>query len=256
MKAIMQDDRLIRYRCNICGTHNGRPRSELGRESDSCTKCHSTVRMRAMVHLVTRHLHGQGVVACEMPASRHTGLGLSDWVGYASVLQSKTGYTNTFYTRAPQLDITRPPAQRRESVDFIIASDVFEHVAPPVSAAFEGAAFLLRLGGLLAFSVPYLLEGPTREHFPELHDFRVEGKGDERRLLNRTQDGRLQTFTDLCFHGGEGATLEMRLFSLQGLRAMCRESGLGDPLVMEDVEEFGIVWLQPWSRAMFIRKPG
>lgn len=251
-----QPDELIDYTCNICGSRNRRWRSTLSREAASCDGCHSTVRMRAMVFLVTRHLHGPDMPLFRARPSEHVGLGLSDWAGYAGPLADKTGYLNTFYTREPQLDITKPPPERLGSADFIIATDVFEHVLPPAQAAFKGAAALLKPGGLLAFSVPYGFDEETVEHFPDLHDFRIEGRGEDRRLINRTRDGRTQTFEALCFHGGEGATLEMRLFSLPALRRECLEAGLLEPELLEEVPGHGIVWIEPWSRAMAIRKPG
>jgi hypothetical protein len=87
-----------------------------------------------------------------------------------------------------------------------------------------------------------------------LHDFRIEGQGVQRSLINRTVDGRTQTYKDLCFHGGEGATLEMRLFSLPSLKALCLSAGLEEPQTLAEVPAFGIVWLEPWSRVMAIYK--
>ena len=247
-------DKPLEFACNICGRLNRKARSALGREAPSCDRCESSVRMRAMVYLVTRHLHGADVTLPDMKPTEHVGIGLSDWLGYSRPLACKTRYQNTFYTRRPQLDITSPPAAQAGSLDFIISSDVFEHVVPPVDAAFRGAAQLLKPGGLLAFSVPHGLDGETVEHYPELHDFRIEGQGIHRSLINHTVDGRTQTYKDLCFHGGEGATLEMRLFSLPSLNAMCLSAGLEEPQTLAEVPAFGIVWLEPWSRVMAIHK--
>ena len=65
------------------------------------------------------------------------------------------------------------PSERAACYDFIIASDVFEHIAPPVSRAFVNARRLLKPGGVMIFSVPFSLEADTVERFPELFDYRL-----------------------------------------------------------------------------------
>ena len=53
-------------------------------------------------------------------------------------------------------------------------------------------------------------EDRLREHFPELHEFRIVPLGEANVLINRRRDGALEIRDDLVFHGGSGATLEMR----------------------------------------------
>ena len=36
-------------------------------------------------------------------------------------------------------------------------------------------------------------------------------------MINTTREGRIEEFEDLIFHGGEGETLEKRVFSLPDL---------------------------------------
>src|SRR5208337_5051049 len=79
---------------------------------------------------------------------------LSDWGGYAAPLALKYRYRNTFFHSEPKLDITNPPDSMRGSLDFLISSDVFEHVLPPVSKAFAGAFDVLKPGGHLILSAP------------------------------------------------------------------------------------------------------
>ena len=86
-----------------------------------------------------------------------------------------------------------------------------------MSRAFANARRLLKPHGIFIFSVPYSLDQETLEHFPDLHDYRLVEKDGAWRLENRTSDGRRQVFSDLVFHGGPGSTLEMRLFSRNGL---------------------------------------
>lgn len=61
--------------------------------------------------------------------------------------------------------------------------------------------------------MPYHHGEETREHYPNLHNFVVTKILDSNCLVNKTREGNLEIFQDPVFHGGEGATLEMRLFS-------------------------------------------
>jgi SAM-dependent methyltransferase len=185
-----------------------------------------------------------------------TGIGLSDAEAYASRLAARLSYRNTFFHTDPKLDIAAAPAELAARYDFIIASDVFEHVAPPVSRAFANARRLLKPGGVLVFSVPFTLDADTVEHFPELYDYRLVEVDGRWRLENRTADGRVQTFTELVFHGGPGTTLEMRIFSRAGLEREFAAAGFtATRFANEPYLPFGIVWPEPWSVPIVTRAP-
>ena len=114
----------------------------------------------SVVHALRRSF-GQGMSISEFPIRPDlTGIGLTD-CGYAPRLSSKLAYRNTFYDREPRLDITDPPTDLEGTLDFLISSDVFEHVPPPVERAFEGVFRLLKPGGVFVLTVPYLLQGET-----------------------------------------------------------------------------------------------
>jgi len=51
-------------------------------------------------------------------------------------------------------------------------------------------------------------------------------EGEKRVLVNRRSDGTVERFDDLCFHGGEGMTLEFRYFTRQGLIDCVQRAGL------------------------------
>ena len=242
----------IDFRCNICGSSNSIAFAALQREQPSCPQCGSTVRDRAMVHLLTSELLGRSVVLPDMPRPLDLrGIGLSDSTTYAESLSRKFAYTNTHFDAEPMLDIANVAPEHYALYDFIIASDVFEHVAPPVARAFTNARRLLKSGGVLIFSVPFMLAGDTIEHFPELHDYRLTELPEGWRLENRTADGRHQTFTDLVFHGGVGATLEMREFSLTSLEREFAAAGFSRMRVAGEVFlPHGIYWPKPWSVPM------
>lgn len=242
----------VSFRCNVCGAACRATPAALSREVPSCPKCGSTVRMRAIVHLLTSELFGRSIALPDLPLRRDlVGIGLSDSPRYAGPLAAKLGYINTFFHADPRLDIVNVPPDRVAEAAFIIASDVFEHVAPPVARAFTNARRLLQAGGVMIFSVPYSLAADTVEHFPELHDWRLVETAGRWQLANRTADGRHQLFTDLVFHGGPGTTLEMRLFSRAGLEREFAAAGFARMRVADDAcPEYGIVWPGPWSVPM------
>ncbi|HKW80227.1 MAG TPA: class I SAM-dependent methyltransferase [Casimicrobiaceae bacterium] len=242
----------VSFRCNVCGTACRVAPVALSREVPSCLGCGSTVRMRTTIHLLTTELFGRSIALPDLPPLRDLiGIGLSDAPAYAGPLAAKLGYTNTFFHAMPRLDIAAVPDDRAAEADFIVASDVFEHVAPPVARAFANARRLLKPRGVMIFSVPYSLDADTVEHFPELHDWRLVETEGRWRLENRTTDGRDQVFTDLVFHGGPGTTLEMRLFSRAGLEREFAAAGFARMRVADQAcPEFGIVWPEPWSVPM------
>jgi len=234
----------LRFRCNICGGICQAHMSLLSREQPSCPHCESTVRMRAMIHALSEALFGESLVLPEFPQRPDLkGFGMSDWDGYAKPLAEKLGYVNTFYHKEPRLDITNVAQEFIGSLDFLISTDVFEHVAPPVSQAFINARKLLKDNGVFIFSVPYKLQGETSEHFPELHDYRIETKNNTPVLINITSDGRRQEYRDLVFHGGPGDTLEMRVFSQNSLRQEFLQAGFAKiEIYATYCFEYGIYW--------------
>ncbi len=240
----------VPYRCNICGTGNAAPLDALTREAMTCAHCGSNVRFRAMVYLVTREVLGAPALLPSLRPRRDIrGLGLSDAEAYAGPLARKFDYENTYFHRSPRLDITAPVAPAREGrYDFLIASDVFEHVAPPVARAFANARRLLKPGGKFIFTVPFEHEGEPLEHFPELHDWTLSEQSGRWTLTNVTRDGRRQTFDDLTFHGGPGSTLEMRVFSRASVARAFTDAGFVRVRYADDAYlPFGIHWPEPWS---------
>lgn len=248
----------VRFQCNLCGSGNAVPPNRISREIPSCARCHSTVRLRGVAHLVVSEvLHVEQPLTDIAPQRHVRGIGLSDDLRYAPRLARIFDYENTYLDVEPTLDITAVPPARSGCYDFVTSSDVFEHVTPPVQRAFDGARALLKPGGVLILTVPFTLDAYTVEHFPELHDWRIERREGVPQLHNVTQDGRTQVFDDLVFHEGPGpagapcAALEMRVFSRAALERACREAGFARMrFVTEPCARFGIEWPEPFSIPM------
>lgn len=141
-------------------------------------------------------------------------------------------------------------------MDYVVCSEVLEHVPPPVERAVQACFELLEPGGLLVMTVPYSFEAETTEHYPRLADYAVVELGSERVLVNRTREGQFELYPNPIFHGGEGATLEMRLFALEPLLYLVRATGFVDVEVADEEEPgAGIVWVYPWSIPIVARRP-
>jgi SAM-dependent methyltransferase len=244
---------VISFTCNICGVRN--TVETIDWETPNCSGCGSNVRKRAIVYLLTRELFGESFILPDVPRiAAIKGIGLSDDLCYAVPLAGKFDYTNTYYDREPHLDITEPDPKLYGTYDFILSSDVFEHVPGPVERAFEQCFKLLKPEGFLCVTVPSSLDENTVEHYPDLYNYAIVPLGEEPVLVNRRKDGTLEIHDRLVFHGGHGATLELRLFSRKQLTEKLRNAGFSEVAFQDDaVEKFGIV-LQGWSRPLVARK--
>jgi len=241
---------IVVFACNICGTLCRAPMHALEREGSHCPACDCTMRYRAVVHHLSTALFGKSLCIDQFPASAQklSGIGLSDSPRYARRLAARLDYTNTYYHTEPRLDVLAPPREYLDRFRFIVSSDVLEHVAPPIDRAFANLHAMLVAGGTLVLTVPFAVDGDTVEHFPELHDYRIEQRAGGPVLVNRTIDGRVQEFDGPVFHGGPGSTLEMRLFSEGALLRHLHGAGFRDVRIhREPALACGIDWAHPWS---------
>jgi len=182
------------------------------------------------------------------------GLGTSDSHQYADRLAAVFDYRNTFYDRQPRFDLSNPP-EESNAYDFVVSSDVFEHVSPPHDQAFRNAYNMLKPNGVLVFTVPYEIE-ESAEHFPDLHEYGLAEVGDRFVLVNRTRAGATQVFENLTFHlSGTGKSLEMRVFSEKTLRDVLAGAGFSSvKIYAENYKPFGIVPAESWSLPIAARK--
>lgn len=196
------------FRCNLCGgdgiftgAHFVNP------ELPSCANCRSNVRFRWIVHRLSCELFGRSIALPDFPTVKAVrGIGLTDPAAIATVLAERFTYLNTYLTTDPRLDIRFDPSPIGE-LDFLVASEVFEHVAPPVMPAFQNAARLLKTSGILLFTTPWVWDGDPNTAIPELFDWTLRLDGGRYIVVNLTPDGREERFCDMAYDGGPGPSL-------------------------------------------------
>lgn len=237
-------EKFHQFVCNICGKTSNAPISIIkNRESASCTHCGSNRRFRTLMAALSIELFGKVISLVNFEVSKNlVGIGMSDNEIYAKQLKEKFDYKNTYYHKSPILDIVNISDNFREIADFIISSDVFEHVPPPVDVAFRNLYQMLKQDGFCIFSVPYKKHGDTIEHYPDLYNYEIiENKGTVI-LANTTNNGERQIFKSPIFHGGDGSTLEMRVFSEQSLLDKIKQAGFdGTKIYDKPYPEYGIL---------------
>jgi len=254
---VPHNKQLIEFTCNICGAANRCAPEALTREASTCAECGSNVRTRSLMLLLSRELFGTALTLPEFPRIKSLrGLGMTDWPEYARRLGEKFDYRNTFYNREPRLDITDAPEHESGQYDFLISSEIFEHVMPPAGNAFRGAHRMLKPAGVLILTVPYSIEATMLEHYPEIHEFGFAQVGDGVVLVNRTRSGQMQVFEHPVFHGpGPGKALEMREFTEAELKRALLEAGFSDARIYaEKYLPYGIAYSEKWSLPVVARK--
>jgi hypothetical protein len=79
--------------------------------------------------------------------------------------------------------------------------------------------------------------------------------GESSVLINRKPDGTLELRDDLVFHGGKGATLEMREFGMTELRAKLLAAGFREvDFLTENLPDIGILFDHDVSQPLIARK--
>ena len=92
------------FRCNLCGHLNRSiPLPQItNRECQSCTRCRSSLRMRSLVNILSMELFGEPRLLKDFPTDKSiSGVGMSDWDGFARTLAERLSYTNTYYHAEP-----------------------------------------------------------------------------------------------------------------------------------------------------------
>ncbi len=244
---------MVSFTCNLCGRFNNV--EVFATEPASCS-CGSNVRSRALIHLLSLELFGHSLILTEFPKLKSIrGLGMTDKECYASILKDKFDYTNTQYDREPRFDFTESHPKLAGMYDFILSADVLEHVAPPVERVLDEVHSLLKPCGFFGITIFCNPQDDMREHFPELRQYRTVPLGDSTVLINRRADGTLEISDDLIFHGGSGATLEMREFGATELRRKLAAAGFHEfEFLTDNLPEIGVLFDEDVSQPLIARK--
>ena len=252
----MNEDAPQGFQCNICGTRNGTLPDPADREVASCRGCGSTIRTRSVMQVLSEHLFGTTIPVRDFPKLKGIrGIGMSDSPDYAPLLADRFDYKNTWFDQEPRFDATDVPDSEFGRYDFVVSSEVLEHIAPPVERAFRSLSRVLKPNGVLILTTPFGPHEKTREHYPALHEFAVVSLGEKLVLVNRTRGGEIEVHENLVFHGGPGATLEMRLFAEKHLRDGLRYAGFeAIEFYPGPAREWGIVQQGWWSLPIAARK--
>ena len=81
------------------------------------------------MYMLSCELFGTPLAVPDFPRVKALrGIGLSD-SHFDERLAKKLDYRNTYYHREPKFDVTNPDSQHTGAYDFLISSEVFEHVA-------------------------------------------------------------------------------------------------------------------------------
>lgn len=231
------------YTCNITGNEFTLDEKNKSREGSISFNYNS--RFRAICYVLSVKLFGEVKILNDIESRKDIkGIGMSD-SGWATICKEKFNYVNTFYHMEPFLDIYNDNhVKNYTELDFVISSDVFEHIDPypDIQIAFNNLYAMLKKGGSLIFSVPYT-HGKHVEHYPSLYDYKIEKSNDEYILHNTTIDGQKEIYRNLVFHGGPGNTLEMRIYSKDSIMHHLETAGFIDiefHEITEDMNRYGI----------------
>lgn len=244
--------------CPVCGVTYILDSAKHSREGGLCPDCGASGRAQAIAYHLSLLLVGEVVpLALHQTNNDKSIIGLSDGRVYAEILERKYSYLNTFFHRDPLLDITKPQEEYISSADILISTEVFEHVIGESIAAFKGAYDVLKPGGYIILTVPYVNRGDAVEHYrTDVKDYKAYKNKEGEWLVDlEYRDGSSETVTNPRFHGGPGKTLEMRVFNKDRVYSELRKVGFVDcEFHVNNVPEYGINWGEA-SRVVTARKP-
>ena len=236
---------IVEATCSICGGKYALDTKGSYREGALCTHCGSSGRSQSIAYALTHYVFKQEVALSDLEKQKRLKIvGLSDGPTYAKILAKKCDYTNTYYHTDPFLDIIKPGPKYLGQCDALISADVFEHVLAAPSHAFKGAYDILKPGGYLILTVPFVNVGPHKEHYPGLVNYTSEQRADGSWIAHlKYAGGRKETDESPCFHGGPGKTLEVRLFNRDRIEEELAWAGFEKVIVhVDNMPERGMNW--------------
>ncbi|WFU12350.1 hypothetical protein QA646_20790 (plasmid) [Rhizobium sp. CB3090] len=240
------DDQRITFCCNVCGFSNDLSTAAIHREMLNCVECGSCARFRGVVKAVQQFVFKDATrpLNIQPPIPNIRGIGMSDWRGYADEFSRICDFQNTYYHMEPFLDVTDAISSTNYTdLDFVVCSEVLEHVLGPVTNSLQNIFGMLKSGGILVLTVPSLEGYETIEHYPHLQSFEIVHTGGLYSIVNRRPDGAIEHYVNPAFHGGPGTVLEMRIFGEGDLLSMLRHVGFDEILDLPaNDRECGYLW--------------
>jgi len=236
---------IVEATCGICAAVYPIDTKGNFREGHLCLNCGASGRSQAIAYCLTHYVFKQDVALKDVTKQKRLRVvGLSDGPAYANILATKCNYTNTYYHTEPFLDITKPDSKDKGAYDALISADVFEHVIAAPSHAFQGAYDILKPGGYLILTVPFINVGEHKEHYPGISGYTSEQRENGTWVAHiEYPGGRKVTDESPCFHGGPGKTLEVRLFNRKRIEEELAWAGFTNVIVhVENIPERGINW--------------
>lgn len=239
------ENTIMDAKCGICGSVYPIDVKGNFREGTLCIHCGASGRSQAIAYALTHYVFREDVALNNLEKQKHLKIvGLSDGPVYAKMLAKKCDYTNTYYHTKPFLDITKPGRHDIGKYDALISADVFEHVLAAPSYAFKGAYDILKPGGHLILTVPFINVGDHKEHYPGIVNYESEQRSDGSWVAHiEYPNGKIVTDETPCFHGGPGKTLEVRLFNRKRIEEELSWAGFKSVMVhVDNMPERGMNW--------------
>jgi len=240
------------WSCILCGASHDDTPEPVSREGAVCGVCDSTWRTRAVTLAVMTGLGIDPAPLSEISTDwSRVGVGFDDHPSIFSRFPARWDFVNTRLHRFPQLDLLSPTDTTVGAFEFALCSDVLEHVQPPYRRGLEGLLTILKPGGFAVISVPVSGNPETIEHYPGLKRFEIL----ESRAVEWTDEmGTRHHQSHPVFHGGDGLTLEFRIFSASEIVATLVEVGFESVLELFPRPDLGV--FQIASPGVFVaRKP-
>ena len=225
----MMDSHPPPIRCNICGYDGSFIHKENERESMICRNCSSSSRLRAVMYILGTCLGIARLPVVAWAKNKEIRILESSGRGpYPMMLKEKFDYYNTEYD--PDSELMKRPftayadfqslAYDEGVFDYVIASDVFEHVREDAKG-FSEIYRVLKKGGAFILTVPY-----NHEWAQTLTRVKVEGDRDIELLPPE-------------YHGGGGQTLAYRTYG-RDLPDRLRAFGFSVALLNFDASQHAI----------------
>jgi SAM-dependent methyltransferase len=224
------------WKCILCSFQNSNLRKP-SREKSNCMRCGSTWRARAVALNVLMQLGYPPQVYPELKSDwSRVGLGISDDIAIASVIPTKFLYSNTYYDAFPNLDIRKIPKAALHGFEFVICSDVLEHIDVKLAQAVKGVSKLLKPNGFAVLSVPVVTNSLRSEFYPNLSSFTIE-KG---KVFWEDSEGVTHIDRKPEFHGGRGQNLAFREFTEVSFEELLLNNGFKTVYRGSTSAQFGV----------------